>query len=405
MGNTKIEWTSGPNGEEGYTFNPWLGCAKVHAGCTNCYAEVSQAVSMRKGGPVQWGEVWQGGQRSMVADSTWKHPFTWARAAAKAGERRKVFCASLADVLEVPRRPDRWPSEWSPARIEQAIDQVETTARAMAETRQRLFTIIRETAMYSPARMNPRANMVEDWWGLDWLLLTKRPENWNLIPEDIRPLVWLGTSISDQKTADEYVPRLLDTHGFRYRFLSCEPMVGPVDLSHAIGDRFCMKCTRGLLWDDAVEPTPAARAQFVDPECELACPHCGGETDSRYDDERVSWVVFGFESGRKARHGHVDWIRQGLKQCQEAGVAAFVKQLGARPRMNYYEWRRWAESEGWADENPILVNGKEWNLRDGQPPLHAEAEIPMKDPKGGDPSEWPPDLNVRQWPNAMEAHS
>jgi protein gp37 len=367
MAKTSIEWTSGPNGEEGYTFNPWLGCAKVHAGCTNCYAEVSQAVSMRKGGPVRWGEVWQGGQRVVVADSTWKHPFTWARKAAAAGQRRKVFCASLADVLEVPAMP---PLSAKPG----AFAEVERVRGRLDDARERLWPIIEDTAWMCGGCGRPCAHSSDTihrkvrlqeldsvgaacegqngrclstpMGGLDFLLLTKRPENAPIVPNWARPLVWLGTSISDQKTADEMVPRLLAADGFRFRFLSCEPMVGPVDLMRAC-------------WGEAL----AHRA-----------PHGHSGQPQLHPLAPLDWVVYGFESGSKARPGNVEWIRQGLKQCKEAGVAAFVRQLGAVPVMER-----------------TLRNARTGNTT-GPVPLD------LNDSKGGDMAEWPADLQVRMFP-------
>jgi protein gp37 len=351
MAKTSIEWTSGPNGEEGYTFNPWLGCAKVHAGCTNCYAEVSQAVSMRKGGPVRWGEVWQGGQRVVVADSTWKHPFTWARKAAAAGQRRKVFCASLADVLEVPAMP---PLSAKPG----AFAEVERVRGRLDDARERLWPIIEDTAWMCGGCGRPCAPTSDTihrkvrlqeldsvgaacegqngrclstpMGGLDFLLLTKRPENAGLVPAWARPLIWLGTSISDQKTWDTHGTELMKAKGFRYRFVSAEPMVGPVD--------FGFRGTAPQVWGYGYRPIGSL----------------------------IDQVVLGFESGSKARPGNVEWIRQGLTQCKEAGVAAFVKQLGAAPQY---------------DGNPT-------------PGIPLE----LNDPKGGDMSEWPEDLQVRMFP-------
>ena len=385
MAESSIEWVSGPNGEEGYTFNPWLGCAKVHAGCTHCYAEVSQAVSMRKGGPVQWGEVWQGGQRVVVSDSTWMHPFTWARAAARAGERRKVFCASLADVLEVPIEPKDYPRQWTMEQVRAASLRTAAVSFSLETARERLWPIIEDTAWVCGGCGRPcshssdtehRKHRLNDlsmvgaacegvsgrclntpMGGLDFLLLTKRPENAGLVPGWARPLVWLGTSISDQKTADVYVPRLLDAQGFRYRFLSCEPMVGPVDLR--------------TLWRHRGFTKPLTGESITSSN--------SGPVVSQTFGPKIDWVVFGFESGKNARRGNVDWISQGLKQCAQAGVAAFVKQLGSN-----------------AGDDAGKMN---WRYRNEDP---SDFRVVLSHPKGGDPAEWPEDLRVRQWPDAMD---
>lgn len=119
MQNSKIEWTD-------HTFNPWMGCQKVSAGCDHCYAETMMDKRFNK---VEWGPH---GERKRTSDQNWKAPLRWAKQANELGTRPRVFCASLADVWD-----NRAPSEW----------------------RSELFHLIRATPE------------------LDWLLLTKRPEN------------------------------------------------------------------------------------------------------------------------------------------------------------------------------------------------------------------------------------
>lgn len=240
--NSKIEWTH-------HTFNPWRGCTKVSDGCKHCYAET---LSNRFGGKHgAWGPQ---GQRVIAAESYWRQPIKWNREAAAAGERRRVFCASLADVFEGP--------ETMPA----------GNRRDVLEARHRLFELIEQT----------------DW--LDWLLLTKRPQNimtmvtaaWRAgyMPSN----VWLGTSAEDQQTADERIPHLLQAPA-TMRFLSCEPLLGEVVLGHWL-------------------------------------PHGGWGGDA------IDWVIVGGESGHRARPMHPDWARSLRDQCQAAGVPFFFKQWG-----------------------------------------------------------------------------
>jgi protein gp37 len=325
---SKIQWTH-------HTFNPALGCAKVHTGCLNCYAENEQAVVMRKGGRVNWGEVWQGGDRVVVADSTWAKPLSWARAAAKAGERHRVFCASLSDVLEVPRLPDAWPSGWDEKQKAWATERVERIGAELASARERLWDIIRKTAFPMGGRS----------WGepgLDWLLLTKRPGNWRLVPEDVRPLVWLGTSASDQETLDDACSKLVATAGFRLTFLSLEPLVGPVDLSE------WLPSSDGFY--DTLEG-PVHRADWP------SCPFPG-------------WIILGGESGPKARPCREEWVQTAAEQIDGAwGVRAFVKQMGSA----------WAHSHGATTTND-------------------KGEV-VPDHKGGDPKNWPEDIRVRDFPH------
>lgn len=184
---SKIEWTH-------HTFNPWRGCTKISPGCTNCYAEVLSHRNPKTLGI--WGDK---GTRAMAAESYWREPLKWNKEAAMSGERRRVFCASLADVFE--GRPE------------------------LDDPRQRLFDLIMQTQH------------------LDWLLLTKRPDvakEWlvdgGLLFKGNAHLwgkgwdnVWLGTSVEDQARADERIPVLLSIPA-RIHFLSIEPLLGELNI-------------------------------------------------------------------------------------------------------------------------------------------------------------------------------
>lgn len=175
MENSKIEWTN-------HTFNPWIGCAKVSAGCQHCYAE--RLMDLRWG-RVQWGVE---ADRQRTGVGYWNEPLRWDREAAAAGTRPRVFCGSLCDVFEDRRDLDQWRTD--------------------------LFALIRQTP------------------NLDWLLLTKRPEtaaNWiKREPGAPLPNVWVGTSAETQEQADRRVPFLLRVPAV-LRFLSLEPLIGPID--------------------------------------------------------------------------------------------------------------------------------------------------------------------------------
>jgi protein gp37 len=172
---TKIEWCH-------HTFNPWWGCVRVSPGCEHCYAE---SFAKRVGQKV-WGVK---SPRRFFGDKHWAEPLKWNKAAAEAGERHRVFCASMADVFE-----DR---------------------RDLDEHRERLWSLIRQTPH------------------LDWLLLTKRPENFKaLLPADWGDgyrNVWLGTTAEDQKRLMDRLQHLLVTPA-AVRFLSCEPLLEQLDL-------------------------------------------------------------------------------------------------------------------------------------------------------------------------------
>lgn len=241
MENSKISWTH-------HTFNPWRGCVKVSPGCQHCYAET---LSRR------WGQdIWGVDKPRVIAsDAYWKQPAKWNREAEAAGERRRVFCASLADVFE--DRPD------------------------LDEPRRRLFNLIMDTPH------------------LDWLLLTKRPQN--IVPLMRRipilkrdnlwehlwlahdgegylrhfPNVWLGTTAEDQQRADERIPHLLRVPA-SVHFLSCEPLLGAVNLQIARAE-------------------PCMRRSYLEYNQRIKD---GKFSDATYN--RVDWVICGGESGPSA---------------------------------------------------------------------------------------------------------
>lgn len=316
MGATSIQWTD-------FTFNPWVGCQRVSPGCTNCYAEAydkrvggvpkarrdhyaaltSLGRALKPGEPLlRWGPT---APRARTSPANWRLPLKWHREARKADEdavaglrspdgvRRRVFCASLADVFE--DRP-----ELEPWRVD-------------------LF------------------NLIDDTPHLDWLLLTKRPENiWRLMPDPAigkriklfdghlaRHNVWLGTTVEDQQRANERLPHLVAAPAV-VRFLSCEPLLEAVDLS-----------------------------QWLDEDRNGFAHH-------------IDWVIIGGESGGKARPFQTDWAISLINQCRDAGrgdTFPFLKQLGSNPRN--------------------AVGAKFMHLRDRA---------------GGDMAEWPADLRVREFP-------
>jgi len=257
--NSSIEWTD-------HTFNPWWGCVKVSQGCANCYAQTLDGRYNAK--DPHWGP---NAPRRFFGEKHWNEPIKWNRDAETVGERRRVFCASMADVFEqLPtNHPDR--------------DQ-------MNLERCRLFRLIAQTP-----------------W-LDWLLLTKRPEN--IIPSlrwceaaatdgfyqfyskwlDGNPPtnIWLGTSVENQEAADKRIPHLLEVPA-RVRFLSCEPLLGPVDLNP-------------YLWP----------------------PKNFGNVP-----QWIHWVIVGGESGSDARPMHPERARSLRNQCNAAEVAFFMKQWGS----------------------------------------------------------------------------
>jgi protein gp37 len=195
MGATGIEWTRGPNGEQGYTFNPWIGCTRISPACGDdtgggCYAE--QAAKKLK---VEWGVH---AERRTVSEGTWEAPLGWDRAAAKAGEIRSVFCASMADILDNHRSiAPHW--------------------------RGRTYDLIDRTP------------------NLRWLLLSKRPE----LARRFLPAawftgawpknVWFGFTAENQTRFDHCAKHARDIPA-PVIFMSGEPLLGRIMLPSRTGE-------------------------------------------------------------------------------------------------------------------------------------------------------------------------
>jgi len=342
---TKIEWCDA-------TFNPWRGCQKVSPGCANCYAEAASKRNPRVQG--EWGA---NGFHVVAAESTWLEPIAWNKQAAADGRRRRVFCASLADVFEDHSGEVRdhvghvmyvgTSGQWLP-------DVLATGGNRplrLADVRDRLFAAIAATPY------------------LDWLLLTKRIEDWGQRLDEVAnqgqvgadfaqrwlegqppPNIWLGVSVEDQERARQRISALQEVPAVLH-FLSCEPLLGPLDFS----------C------------------------CPLLAPERGGPDWPEI--APIDWVIVGGESGAQARPCHIDWIRAILAQCRDAGVACFVKQLGSQP----------VASQSYGPQH-IHYPTPHGRYRVSVKELTVEQPLVLRDPKGGDPEEWPEDLRVRDLP-------
>lgn len=280
---TKIEWAD-------HTFNPWVGCTKVSPACDHCYAEGWA----KRSGMVQWGSH---AERRRTSENNWRQPIRWNAVAKRLGIRYRVFCSSLADVFD-----SAVPVQW---RIE-------------------LMKLICETPQ------------------LDWLLLTKRignapgmletafravhhqREGW---ADNIPGNVWIGATICNQEEADRDIPKLLAVPAAR-RFLSMEPLLGPVDLSQVqAGPRVLDVLNGGGFHETHFEPLPL---------------------DHR---PRVDWVIVGGESGHGARPMHPTWVRSLRDQCLASGTAFTFKQ-----------WGEWAPTR---PEIEIFSSSSDYKFDDG----------------------------------------
>lgn len=286
MENSKISWTD-------HTWNGWIGCQKVSDGCKFCYAE---NLMDTRYGKVKWGPT---GARQRTNDAYWRKPLTWNKdmwlqcdkcawrgsvkvagwsltyrfvcpncLGATSPTRQRVFSSSLSDVFEDRPELEPWRAD--------------------------LFDLIAKTD------------------NLDWLLLTKRPEN--IMPmlikagrgfQDLPANVWVGASVENQEAADERIPHLLRVPA-AVRFLSCEPLLGPIDISE---------------WLRFGEHRP-------------------------YGPRPIHWVIAGGESGAAARPMRPDWARSLRDQCARANVPYHFKQ-----------WGEWVGGVGRRTEYVSLQNG------------------------------------------------
>jgi protein gp37 len=343
---TSIEWTD-------VTWNPTRGCSVVSPGCKHCYAMAFAArftgpgmayeglavmhqrpprVLRRdmKDGSVRLTQVagrkegrWTGVLR--LVHEHLPDPFRWAKP-------RRVFVNSMSDLFHEGL----------------TNEEIAAVFGVMAACPDHTFQILTKRA----ERMREWFRWVATFPSWRHLLHEVTPPalkkgGWNvfgIVGRQTWPLpnVWLGVSVEDQHYANERIPLLLDTPA-AVRFISAEPLLGPVDLT-------------GIALDPAVYGRPG-----------LAEPHIDAlrrDDDEHFynDHQRLDWVIVGGESGNRARPFEMRWARQLVRQCRDAGVRVFVKQMGAKA---------------------IGATG---------------GLVKLRSRKGGDPAEWPEDLRVREFP-------
>ena len=323
---TKIQWAN-------HTGGPWLVCSMVSAGCTNCYAMDLMRTRLgplvrkayKSAGFEDWETrpIWGDKASRVLSKGFWNDAVRLNAKHAKEGTRGRWF-PSMIDWL------DKMPA----GIIDQDGAEIEPVS-VLAE----FLLLIHNTPH------------------LDWLLLTKRPENFHTLIEKViewrrstrrhdevlskwldlwlvgKPPanVWIGVSVENQEQADKRIPELLKIPA-KVRFLSCEPLLGEIDLDVAFD--VCRDPQHGQMGDNH------------------ACPKTG---------EKVDWVIVGGESGKGARQCNIEWIRSIVEECKTAKVRVFVKQGGS-------------------------------NLFEGT------VRVTTKDKKGGDLLELPEDLRIREFP-------
>lgn len=279
-----IEWTD-------HTHNHWEGCQKVSPGCDHCYAE-RRNMRFGKGKATNWGP---GAPRRLTSLQNRRKPLRWNKAHdafyAAHGRRQRVFCSSLADWAD-----NEVPIVW----LVDLLDLVRTTPnldwqlltkrvgnvpKRLAESAQWLRT--QQGAFADQARTAPLLDWIEHW------LAGEPPHN-----------VWLGITVVNQAEADRDIPKLLALPA-HIRFVSIEPLLGPIDLTvidvDGYSELYPLTGTTGCEDDDG-DPAPDLPA--------------------------LDWVIGGGESGPGARPHHPAWRDRLRDDCAAAGVSFHWKQHG-----------------------------------------------------------------------------
>ena len=301
---SSIEWTDA-------TWNFVDGCDQISPGCAHCYAKTFAARGL---GHFAGGRPFE---NVRMHEDTLMLPFRWRRP-------RRVFVVSMGD----------------PFHHDVSDTLLDRAHAVMALADGHIFQVLtkrdeRMLAYYTAPDLRARiAYRLAEFAAAGYVTLERGAAvSQSLTDLSGWPLtnVWVGVSVENQRFADERIPRLLETPA-AVRWISAEPLLERIDL-----DAY-------LYW--------ACRAPKQVHDA-YACVETRG----------LDWVVVGGESGRGARPFHIEWARSLRDQCREAGVAFFLKQLGAFPRFD----------------------------RD-------EFDLFLRDRKGGDPAEWPEDLRVREYP-------
>lgn len=331
-GRTTIEWTW-PPGYIGAVWNPTVGCTRVSAGCDNCYAfalhdkrYASNLDAARAAGLLGPAYIEGDGYITTTArgrgdplpfPKQYDLPFSHVQLLPERLDvpfrtRRPTcyFVDSMADLFH-----EDVPDEYIGDVFDSMLDD---------RSRRHRFLILTKR----PERM--RVLAARDFCSPLWAVATttgRPPEN-----------VWLGTSVEDQRSADERIPYLLATPA-AVRFLSCEPLLGPIDLT----------CKN-------VDPATCGSRGFCDASLLAG----------------ISWLIIGGESGSRARPMDLAWARDLVAQGRAANVSPFVKQLGSKPILN----------------GPTIDMGTDIE----------DCVVELRESHGRDPAEWPEDLRVREWP-------
>lgn len=286
---TTIEWTRNDDGTPGRTWNPVTGCSKISAGCDNCYAET---IAERFRGHAAFPK----GFDVQIRANKVNDPLTWRKPT-------RVFVNSMSDLFH-----DEVNKEW-----------IAEIFGVMAAARRHTFQLLtkRHGRMRSLLNDPNFAHKVRH-----------RAQGKGLAISDFTwplPNLWLGVSVENQQWANIRIRPLMQTPA-AVRFLSCEPLLGPVKLHR--GHTHC--------------PTHDIPGGF----CTGGCP----------DLIAPDWLISGGESGRKARPAHPDWFRALRDQCQDYRIAYFHKQNGEWADRTQITGDDRATASVWDDKRVLYVH-------------------------------------------------
>jgi protein gp37 len=377
MGQTTIEWTD-------KTWNPVRGCTRVSEGCRHCYAE-RQAARYSRG---TLGEVpalpFHGFAENTKAGPRWTgrvelipnklaEPLAWR-------EPARVFVNSMSDLFHEAL----------------SFEDVAAVFGIMAACPHLTFQVLTKRPERAREFYRWLGSDGRKWWSIEGRTNESQSIAWHLAAFDnVRlcdapgraacakwPLfnLCLGTSVENQPTADERIPKILGCPA-AVHFVSYEPALGPVDFDPGI----CPRC--------------GSRDFTEGPEIQPTCNECGAEVCFGWwldSDPQIDWLIVGGESGPGARPFDLAWARSAVEQCKAAGVACFVKQLGARPIDS-------ARMDAVPRRDDQIIRGEATPAQlDHLAFLIETATVRLRDRKGGEMSEWPAELRVRQFPEAVE---
>jgi protein gp37 len=350
MGRTSIEWTD-------QSWPVVNGCRRISEGCTNCYAERLTATRLSQTPKYKGLAVFgKNGPRWTGEARLWAPHLDMPLRLKKPS---RIFVADMGDLFYegVP--------DWVIAAVFGVMAALPRhTFQVLTKRPERARGWLRSLEGYDPgdALAEHAAAVLERFEepeAAGKLRAAHRfgapfPRGWPL------PNVWIGVSVEDQATADERIPILVDTPA-AVRFVSAEPLLGPVDL------RLFLPKLRVVTLD----PSPEERRLMTDTITGKDMTPEGFPCTGVLTVAGLDWVIVGGESGPGARPFDLAWARELVRQCRWAGTACFVKQLGARP------------------------------VEDYNPGEAFDCGVALRDRKGGDMAEWPEDLRVRQFPTGM----